>query len=175
MAGITSPSSGVSNGTWSSWSLARPQLPFDGDRALSWFWLTPIRYVSITRSGPLPRLPTIDEDRVVYGRGFWTEPVEVTKHMQHPGELIPLGDGRLLPGDSEHNRACGAKAILNRDGGKTWGDPVVLADKAPNVDCGSSVSGQLIDGSIATMYYQVDDTIQAPYTTTSRTVVWKAP
>lgn len=105
----------------------------------------------------------------------WTEPAPVTKDLQHPGDLIQLKDGRIVLTYGERNAPRGIKALVSADNGKTWGQPIVLAADAPNIDCGYPSSVQLKDGSVATMFYQVADVQKAPETVSSRLVIWKVP
>jgi Neuraminidase (sialidase) len=105
----------------------------------------------------------------------WSEPAKVTNDLQHPGDLISLKDGRVLLTFGERNPPRGVKALLSRDGGKTWGEPIVLASDSPNVDTGYPSSVQLRDGSIATIYYQVDSQEKAPESASAKVILWKAP
>jgi len=56
----------------------------------------------------------------VDGGRTWREPVCATRRGQVPGDLIELPDGRLVLTYGEETNPYGARAILSRDGGKSW-------------------------------------------------------
>ena len=107
----------------------------------------------------------------------WSTPVQVTADFEHPGDLIPLRDGRLLLTYGVRNPPRGVDAMLSSDNGATWNKDrkTTLAADAPNVDCGYPSSVQLSNGDIATLFYQVDDPKNVPATSRARFVNWKAP
>lgn len=108
------------------------------------------------------------------GGHTWTEPVIITKDREHPADLIVLEDGRVLMAYGVRNAPMGARAVLSEDGGTTWDTDrkVILADDAPNTDCGYPSSVQLDDGRIVTLYYQVDDRENAPRSAKAKAVIW---
>jgi hypothetical protein len=61
--------------------------------------------------------------------------------------------------------------------GRAWDQSkkIVLADDAPNGDCGYPSSVEVAPGKVVTLYYQVDDTKDAPASSSSRAVVWDVP
>ena len=106
----------------------------------------------------------------------WSAPVQITKDSEHPGDLIQLRDGRVLLTYGERNAPRGVHALLSADG-TTWDNskPIILADDAPNGDCGYPSSVEVGDGQIVTLYYQVQDLKNALATSSSRAVVWNVP
>jgi sialidase-1 len=106
----------------------------------------------------------------------WSAPVQITADSEHPADLIQLRDGRVLMTFGERNAPRGVHAMVSKDG-RAWDKTkqIVLADDAPNVDCGYPSSVEIGKGRVATMYYQVDDTKNAPATSSSRVVVWSVP
>lgn len=107
----------------------------------------------------------------------WSTPERITEDREHPGDLIVLKDGRVLLTYGERNAPRGVHAVLSRDNGRTWDmtKKVVLANDAPNTDCGYPSSVQLADGRILTIYYQVDDLQNAPASAKAKAIVWQAP
>ncbi len=106
----------------------------------------------------------------------WSTPRQITKDNEHPADLIQLADGRVLLVFGQRNAPRGIHAMLSSDGA-TW-DPakrIVLADDAPNTDCGYPSSVEVTKGRVATLYYQVDDLKNALATSSSRVVLWSVP
>ena len=108
------------------------------------------------------------------GRTF-SEARALTKDMQHPADLIALKGGRVLLTYGERNSPRGVQALVSTDGGITWGEPIVLSNDAPNIDCGYPSSVELPDGRIATMYYQVNDDKVTPGSAEARVIIWRLP
>ena len=106
----------------------------------------------------------------------WSAPVQITADREHPADLIQLKDGRVLMVFGERNAPRGVHAMLSADG-RAWDNakPIVLADDAPNSDCGYPSSVELGKGKVVTLYYQVDDAKDAPASSSSRAVVWSVP
>ena len=61
--------------------------------------------------------------------------------------------------------------------GRTWDKtkPIVLADDAPNTDCGYPSSVEVGAGKVLTLYYQVDDLKDVPASSSARAVLWNVP
>jgi sialidase-1 len=111
------------------------------------------------------------------GGRTWSEPVQITADHEHPADLIELADGRLLLTYGQRNTPRGVEAILSADGGRTW-DPktrVKLAEETKYGDNGYPSSVQLGDGSIVTMYYQVDHPEGALVGAKTKLVRWAPP
>jgi hypothetical protein len=91
------------------------------------------------------------------GGRTWTRP-EPTEILGKPPHLVKLADGRILATYGYRHEPYGERAVLSRDKGATWdpSDVVVLRDDAPNGDLGYPASAQLADGTILTVYYQVE-------------------
>lgn len=106
----------------------------------------------------------------------WSKAVQITKNAEHPADLIQLRDGRVLMTFGERNAPRGVHAMISADA-RAWDQAkqIVLADDAPNGDCGYPSSVEVAAGKIVTMYYQVDDSKNAPASSSSRVVRWSAP
>lgn len=85
----------------------------------------------------------------------WSKP-HPTDILGKPPHLIRLHDGRVLVTYGYRHAPFGQRACLSHDGGQTWGREIVLRDDAPNNDLGYPASVELDDGSILTVYYQID-------------------
>jgi hypothetical protein len=87
----------------------------------------------------------------------WTAPRR-TEIWGKPPHLIRLRDGRLLVTYGIRHAPTGQRACLSTDGGRTWDyrNEVVLRDDAPDEDLGYPASVECDDGTIVTVYYQVD-------------------
>jgi hypothetical protein len=88
------------------------------------------------------------------GGHTWSEP-RPTSILGKPPHLIRLRDGRVLVSYGYRHEPFGERACLSHDGGLTW-HRVVLRDDAPNGDLGYPASTELGDGTVLTVYYQVD-------------------
>jgi Neuraminidase (sialidase) len=110
------------------------------------------------------------------GGRTWSAPVQVTADREHPADLIVLRDGRVVMTFGERNAPRGAKAILSKDGGKTWDKStlITLGDDAPNGDCGYPSSVEVGKNRILTLFYQVNDLGNALATSRATAVAWTA-
>jgi hypothetical protein len=88
----------------------------------------------------------------------WTTPM-----LGHPPHVIRLRNGWLLAVYGRRHAPFAECACISKDQGKTWEaeNEVTLAN-APNGDLGYPGSVQLDDGSIWTVYYQVDQPGEKP-------------
>jgi sialidase-1 len=105
----------------------------------------------------------------------WSTPVRITADHEHPADLIELADGRVLLTYGQRNTPRGVEAIMSLDGGRTW-DPatkVKLAEEVKYGDNGYPSSVQIGDGSIVTMYYQVDHPEGALEGAKTNLVIWR--
>jgi photosystem II stability/assembly factor-like uncharacterized protein len=109
------------------------------------------------------------------GGRVWSEPVRVTRDSEHPADLLVRGSGEVVLTFGQRNRPLGAQALVSNDSGRTWdlSRPMLLAGDAPSGDCGYPSSVELPDGKILTMFYQVDDTRQAPSSARARAIRWE--
>ena len=80
-----------------------------------------------------------------------------------PPHLLRLSDSRMLLSYAKRWPPYGVYACVSYDGGATWdvAHEFRLSD-APDDDLGYPASVQLADGSIWTVYYQVDQPIEKP-------------
>jgi len=110
------------------------------------------------------------------GGRTWSKPVSVTGDNEHPADLIQLRDGRVVMVYGQRNAPRGVHAMVSPDG-RTWDKTkrIVLADDAPNGDCGYPSSVEVGGGKVVTIYYQVDDLNNALATSSARAVVWSVP
>jgi Neuraminidase (sialidase) len=106
----------------------------------------------------------------------WTQPVQITGDSEHPADLIQLRDGRVLMVFGERNAPRGVHAMISPDG-RAWDKTkhIVLADDAPNGDCGYPSSVEVDKAKVITLYYQVDDLKNAPESSSARAVLWDVP
>jgi len=84
----------------------------------------------------------------------WTQPERVTTGSSHPADLTVLSDGGLLM--TVAARAFNAQyimAMVSRDQGATWSDPVQLTDTYENCDFGYPSTVETAPGRLITAYY----------------------
>lgn len=80
-----------------------------------------------------------------------------------PPHLIRLQNSWLLVVYGRRARPCSERACISKDDGKTWDvENEIFLSKAPNDDMGYPASVQLDDGSILTVYYQIDQRGEKP-------------
>lgn len=61
-----------------------------------------------------------------HDRGWtWTDPVQITRSRQHPGDLLQLASGDLLLLYGNRNPPYRVEGRASRDGGKTWLDSLI--------------------------------------------------
>ena len=124
--------------------------------------VTPGHLMALTRYEERPK---IQEDQNCFlwqfdsfdGGHTWTVPRK-TEIWGKPPHLIRLRDGRLLVTYGIRHAPTGQRACLSSDGGRTWDyrNEIVLRADAPNEDLGYPASVECDDGTIVTIYYQVD-------------------
>ena len=87
----------------------------------------------------------------------WSEP-SPTFMRGLPPHLFRLSDDRLLATYAKRWAPFGVYACISGDGGETWNvDAEVQLSEAPDRDLGYPASVQLRDGSVYTVYYQVEN------------------
>lgn len=92
----------------------------------------------------------------VDGGVTWTT-THKTPIWGYPPHLQLLDNGWLLVVYGVRHKPYGARACISRDGGKTWDiEHEITLSPAMNGDLGYPASVQLDDGSILTLYYQMD-------------------
>ena len=106
----------------------------------------------------------------------WSEPVQITVDLEHPADLVRLQSGWILMTYGERNPPRGARAVLSRDGGKTWdmSGKIILADDCPNTDCGYPSSVETAKGRIVSLFYRVDDLNAALTSAKCVAALWEA-
>jgi hypothetical protein len=85
----------------------------------------------------------------------WSDP-EPTEILGKPPHLLKLQDGRILVTYGYRYAPFGQRACFSGDGGATWSDPLILRANAPNADLGYPATVQLDDGTLLTVYYQIE-------------------
>ena len=107
------------------------------------------------------------------GGRTWS-PLRQTPMQCHPPHVIRLKSGELLAVYGARYAPFGERGCLSKDGGKTWDieNEFAIRDDAPNSDLGYPASVQLSDGSIYTVYYQVDNPGEKPCIIGTR---WELP
>lgn len=71
-----------------------------------------------------------------------------------PPHFLLHSSGALVLTYSRRVAPCGQRARISCDGGKTWGEELVIGPESPDWDHGYPSSVELTDGSILTVYYQ---------------------
>ncbi|HYG78625.1 MAG TPA: sialidase family protein [Planctomycetota bacterium] len=84
----------------------------------------------------------------------WTVP-EKTNIWGYPPHALRLKNGWILLSYGRRKAPVGERACISKDEGKTWGEEFELC-RAPNSDLGYPASVELSDGSIYTIYYQLE-------------------
>lgn len=90
------------------------------------------------------------------GGKTWTT-FEPTPIWGYPPHLIALDNGWTLVAYGRRKEPFGERACISKDGGKTWDvENEIVLTVAPTSDLGYPASVQLDDGSIFTVYYEVE-------------------
>jgi hypothetical protein len=92
----------------------------------------------------------------------WSEAVR-TGMLGYPPHIVRLRSDWLIVAYGRRVEPFGIRACISRDRGETWDveDEIVLSD-AHCPDLGYPASVQLDDGSVYTVYYQVDKPCEKP-------------
>lgn len=101
----------------------------------------------------------------------WRRQQQVTGKQQHPGHIMRLKDGRLLSSNGNRVEPKGVDVRLSDDEGKTWSDPLRVADFQGDGGYPSSV--QLPDGQVLTAFYAQRTASHPRYH--MGVVIWNAP
>ena len=124
--------------------------------------LTDGKLLAMIRCSGGPGNPFLRQSESYDGGMSWTTS-HVTGVLGYPPHLIRLNNGWLLVSYGDLREPFGEKACISRDGGKTWEtDREIMINPAMNSDLGYPASVQLDDGSILTVYYQVDKEGEKP-------------
>jgi len=87
------------------------------------------------------------------GGKTWSVPQEVPG-TGIPAHLLLHSSGILVMTHGRRYAPIGVYARVSEDGGKTWGQDVMIGSEAPDWDMGYPSSVELSDGSVFTVYYQ---------------------
>lgn len=71
----------------------------------------------------------------------------------NPPAMIRLSDGRICLTHGYRSRPFGIRAIVSRDDGATWSDPIILRQDGGDPDLGYPRTVQRPDGKVITLYY----------------------
>jgi BNR repeat-like domain len=81
----------------------------------------------------------------------------------NPASLIRLADGRVCLTYGYRAAPYGIRGRLSRDGGRTWGEEIILRGDGGGRDLGYPRSVQRSDGKIVTVYYFQDEPLGDRY------------
>lgn len=70
-----------------------------------------------------------------------------------PAHILELSDGTVLSVYGHRAAPYGIRAMVSRDGGRSYETDLVLTDAEPSADLGYPSSVELADGAILTVYY----------------------
>lgn len=150
---------------------------FDGGKAWEYVSTLPINDRMILKNSYEPHLVELPdgtllaavrigekEDFTMYltrstdGGKSWSE-LEKTGICGSPPHLLLLRDGSILLTYSRRLTPLGSCARISTDGGKTFGEEMMLSS-APHNDHGYASTAELSDGTLITVYYEryTDDT-----------------
>lgn len=106
------------------------------------------------KGGEKIMLQSVSED----GGKTWSV-AESTGIWGLPPHLLELENGWVVCVYGHRREPYSERAVISMDGGRTWevDNPITLSE-APNGDLGYPASVQLEDGSILTVFYQIDQT-----------------
>jgi hypothetical protein len=97
-----------------------------------------------------------------YTNNKWTEPVIITGAMQHPANLLTLGNGQILLTYGDRNPEQQRILVkLSSDNGQTWGQPVQITKTFQKCDFGYPSTIEMEEGQILTVYYA--NPVKNPY------------
>ena len=95
------------------------------------------------------------QSRSVDGGRIWSV-AENTGILGYPPHLLRLGNGWLLLTFGRRFVPYGQRAVLSRDGGRTWDvEHQMVVAPSPNADMGYPATVQLQDGTLYTVHYQM--------------------
>ena len=92
---------------------------------------------------------TVSED----GGRTWTHPAP-SGVCGSPPHMLVHSSGAIVLTYGRRRAPYGEKARISCDGGKTWGEEIVISSESTSGDLGYPSSVELSDGSILTVYYQ---------------------
>jgi hypothetical protein len=95
----------------------------------------------------------------VDGGHTWT-PVEPLGFHGAPPHLMLHSSGALVCAYGYRLPPYGQRAMVSSDGGRTWRYDYILRDDGPDADLGYPASVELEDGSILTVHYQKEHSVE---------------
>jgi hypothetical protein len=93
------------------------------------------------------------------GGQTWT-PVEPLNFHGSPPHLLVHSSGALVNVYGYRLEPYGERAMISRDGGRSWDIDYILRDDGPDHDLGYPASVELPDASILTIYYQKPNRVE---------------
>ncbi|MCI0513602.1 glycoside hydrolase [candidate division KSB1 bacterium] len=85
----------------------------------------------------------------------WSTPARITEAMEHPPDLVRLGDGSILLVFGVRHQPFSIQGMLSRDQGHTWLQTRLLfADQLPGTDIGYPSTVRLKNGRLISVFYQ---------------------
>jgi len=111
-----------------------------------------IRYQHVGGQGKLEHFSLLQTDSADGGR-TWT-PARPIGVLGSPPHLLRHSSGTLVCVYGYRREPFGQRAIVSRDDGRTWSEPIVLRDDGPSSDLGYPASVELPSGELLTVYYQ---------------------
>lgn len=96
------------------------------------------------------------------GGRTWGEPGPVTGEGEHPADLTLLSNGRILMVFGVRHAPFGVRAMVSRDGGRTWGARLTVCDDLGESDLGYPSTVRLGD-RLVTAYYCAPRRFDDPY------------
>lgn len=85
----------------------------------------------------------------------WSRP-EPTVMTGYPAHAIQLADGRIFCVYGVRWERFGIRGRLSGDGGRTWGNEIVVRDDFPDGDLGYPTAAETSDGLVRVAYYGRD-------------------
>ncbi|MBQ2039773.1 MAG: exo-alpha-sialidase [Thermoguttaceae bacterium] len=151
----------VSEDDGQTWQIKGYLEPRDGDDIHGYYELHAVeaddgRIVAQIRNGnqnnPDENLQTVSKD----GGATWTKPRAIGV-WGIPSFLMKLKDGRLLMTYGYRRAPLGVKARVSDDNGDTWSEEMTVYAEGKSGDIGYPSTVQLDDGSLYTVWYEVQE------------------
>lgn len=90
----------------------------------------------------------------------WSHLSELERGSSNPAALVVMKDGRIAAVyGNRRQMPCGVAAKISSDGGRTWGEEVVLRDDARKWDLGYARATVLPDGDVLAVYYYTTEAL----------------
>ena len=104
--------------------------------------------------------PSLNPDFTIYlcestdGGKTWSIP-HPTGICGSPPHLMVHSSGAVILSYGRRAKPYGERARVSYDGGKTFGEEIVISEEAPSDDLGYPSTVELSDGKLLTVYYQI--------------------